>query len=67
MKTGVNFEDLNRIKEWAAQGKDATFISQALKIEARVIAKFIPEGVTDGEQAEEEASKPRRSTSKASS
>jgi hypothetical protein len=60
MKPGANFEDRNRIREWAEQGKDPEFISQALNIEVKVVRAFMPDAEAemdeelDGEDGDED-------------
>jgi len=64
MKVGPNFEDKNRIREWYIEGKDAEFISQALKIEQDAVQREIDrleaaeEDAPDPEEEEEEEEDP---------
>jgi hypothetical protein len=55
MKHGANFEDKNRIREWAAVGKSAQQISGFLNIDPECVAKHMPPtDVCVEEEVEEE-------------
>jgi len=43
MKSGANFQDINDIRAWAEEGKDAGEISQLLAIKPEVVNSFMPE------------------------
>ena len=53
-KVSGNFEDKNRIREWAAVGKDAHQISDLIGVEADYIEKFLAaeSGAPEMRQAE---------------
>ena len=42
MKTGANFEDINKIERMAEAGMSAKDISQRLVIELKVVQGFMP-------------------------
>ena len=41
MKISTNFEDKNRIREWAAEGLDAEAISQRVRVKPEAVQAYL--------------------------